>query len=296
MAIQALQVGDDGTVLFSNAIKLPANTEVGGSAVVALGTITSTSATAFAVGRQGATNPVLNVNANTASVVTGITLVGAAAGAGMAIIVTSSGTNEGLTIDAKGSGTLLLNGTATGAVNVGDNTNPALSVVHTSEGTGILITSAAAASGVAVAARSSGTDESMTLDAKGAGTLTINGTATGKIILGRQANIKSITVPVAAAGADVSDAGQLGAGNIVHITSDGATKGVKAPTAVLGDFQYVINDSATACEFYAASGGSVNGLAADASVVIPASKGIFWQATAADTLIAFDLPAKATAS
>lgn len=231
MGLQALKVGDDGTVLWGNPLLLPADTQIGGSAVVALGTITSTSATAFSVGRQGTTNPVLNVNANTASVVTGITLVGAAAAGGMQITTTSSGT-----------------------------------------------------------------DESLKVDAKGAGTITLNGTATGKVILGRFANIKSITVPVAAAGSTVSDAGQLGAGNFVHITSDGATKGVKAPTAALGDFQYVINDSSTACEFYAASGGTVNGLSADASVVIPASKGILWQATAADTLIAFDLPAKSTAS
>ncbi len=230
MSVIAVTCGDDGTVL-QNAILLPAATQIGGQTVVALGTITSTSATAFAVGRQGATNPVFNVNANTSLVVTGVSLVGAAAAAGMAIVTTSSATDEALKIDAKG-----------------------------------------------------------------AGTLTLNGTATGKVIAGRFLNVKSITVPVAAAGSTVSDAAALGAGNIVHITSDSAAKGVKAPTTALGDFQYVINDSATACEFYAAAGGTVNGLAADASVVIPASKGIFWQASAADTIIAFDLPAKATAS
>lgn len=230
MSIQAVTIGDDGTVL-QGVIGLPAGTTIGGSTVSALGVVTSTSATALAVGRQGATTPVLNVNANTSLVVTGITLVGAAAAAGMQITTTSSGT-----------------------------------------------------------------DESLKIDAKGAGTLTLNGTATGKVIAGRFLNVKSVTVPVAAAGSTVSDAGQLGAGNFVHITSDGATKGVKAPTTALGDFQYVINDSATACEFYAASGGTVNGLSADASIVIPASKGILWQATAADTLIAFDLPAKSTAS
>ncbi len=180
MSIQAVTIGDDGTVLQS-VINLPALTTINGGAVGGLGTITSTSATAFAVGRQGATNPVLNVNAATSLVVTGISLIGAAAAAGMQITTTSSGT-----------------------------------------------------------------DESLKIDAKGAGTLTLNGTATGKVIAGRFLNVKAITVPVAAAGSTVSDAGQLGAGNIVHITSDSAAKGVKAPTAALGDFQYVINDSATA--------------------------------------------------
>lgn len=230
MALQVVQKDDAGNILGS-PVNLPATSTIGGSSVSALGTITSTSANALAVGANGTTNPVLKVNANTASVATGVTIVGAAA-----------------------------------------------------------------AGGVAVSAISSGTDESLKLDAKGAGTVTINGTGTGAIVLARVARVKSVTVPVAAAGSTVSDAGALGAANIVHITSDGATKGVKAPTTALGDFQFVINDSATACEFYAASGGTVNGLSADASVVIAASKGILWQATAADTLIAFDLPAKATAS
>lgn len=81
--------------------------------------ITSTSANALAVGRQGTTNPVLNVDASTASVVTGLNIKGAAAAGGMAVSVTSSGTNENLTIDAKGSGTITINGTATGSVGIG---------------------------------------------------------------------------------------------------------------------------------------------------------------------------------
>lgn len=95
---------------------LPAGTTIGGSAVVALGTITSTSANALTVGRQGTTDPVFNVDASTASVATGINIKGAAAAGGVAVKALSSGTNENLTIDAKGSGTLSLNSIATGAV------------------------------------------------------------------------------------------------------------------------------------------------------------------------------------
>jgi len=80
---------------------------------------TSTSASALAVGANGATNPVLKVNANTASVATGLTIVGAAAAAGVALTAISSGTNENMTIDAKGSGVLNLNATATGTVYAG---------------------------------------------------------------------------------------------------------------------------------------------------------------------------------
>lgn len=78
--------------------------------------ITSNGNQALAVGANGATNPVLNVDASTASVATGITVKGAAATGGVAITVTSSGTNEPLKIDAKGSGTITLGGTSTGAI------------------------------------------------------------------------------------------------------------------------------------------------------------------------------------
>jgi hypothetical protein len=109
--------------------------------------ITSTSANAFAVGRQGNTDPVLNVDASTASVVTGLNLKGAAAAGGMAMSVTSSGANENLTIDAKGSGTITLNGTATGGVGIGMtpsnvldvaqsvNTSATISIKNTNAGT-----------------------------------------------------------------------------------------------------------------------------------------------------------------
>lgn len=103
----------------SATVALPAGTTINGSSVAALGVVTSISANALAVGRQGATNPVLNVDASAATVVTGINLVGAAAASGMAITTTSSGTDESLTVDAKGAGLLTLNGTATGNVVVG---------------------------------------------------------------------------------------------------------------------------------------------------------------------------------
>jgi hypothetical protein len=50
--------------------------------------------------------------------------------------------------------------------------------------TGLKITSAAAAGGLALSTLSTGTDENLTLNAKGAGTLSINGTATGNVLLG----------------------------------------------------------------------------------------------------------------
>jgi hypothetical protein len=148
-------------------------------------TQTSASATAFSSGLNGATNPVFRLVNNIASQATGISITGRAATAGADITVLSSGTNEPLNIEAKGSGSILLNGTATGAVYVGDRTTPALSVIHTTEGTGVAVTSAAAASGVAVTATSSGTNENLTIDAKGSGTVTVNGTATGSVTVNK---------------------------------------------------------------------------------------------------------------
>jgi len=112
-ASEPLVVATGGTVT------LPATTTIGGSSVSALGTITSTSANAFTVGANGLTNPQLNIDGSTASAATGINIKGAAAAGGVAISVLSSGTNESLTLDAKGSGTVTINGTATGGVTLG---------------------------------------------------------------------------------------------------------------------------------------------------------------------------------
>jgi hypothetical protein len=80
-------------------------------------TITSASANALAVGPNGTTGPAFNVDASTASSITGLNVKSAASGGGLSVSVVSNGsTNENLTIDAKGSGTVTINGTATGGI------------------------------------------------------------------------------------------------------------------------------------------------------------------------------------
>lgn len=91
-------------------------TFTGGWAAAAACTITATSASSLAVGRQGATNPVLQVDASASNVVTGIRITGAAAAGRVAVDVISSGTNEGLDLDAKGSGTIRVGNTSTGDI------------------------------------------------------------------------------------------------------------------------------------------------------------------------------------
>lgn len=175
--------------------------------MAAISNLTSTSANAIAVGANGSSNPVIKINCNTASQATGIEIVGAAQAGGVAVKAISSGTNEALTLDAKGSGTVTINGTATGAITLARNTavtgtatvtstsasaltvgangatNPVLQVdANTaSVATGIKLTGAAAASGAAVAVISSGTNEPLSIDAKGSGTITLNGTGTGNV-------------------------------------------------------------------------------------------------------------------
>lgn len=90
-------------------------------------TVTSTSANALAVGANGTTNPVLKINANTASVATGLGITGAAAAGRIAVAALSSGTDEGLSLDAKGVGTIRLGATSTGAIEFSRNAVPTAS-------------------------------------------------------------------------------------------------------------------------------------------------------------------------
>lgn len=81
--------------------------------------IQDSSATAFAVGPNGATNPMLLVDAATTSAATGVKVTGAAEGGAVAVAAISSGTNEALTVNAKGSGAVKIAGISTGGVNLG---------------------------------------------------------------------------------------------------------------------------------------------------------------------------------
>jgi hypothetical protein len=82
-------------------------------------TITSASANALAIGLNGTTNPAFNVDASTASSATGLNIKSAAAAGGLALSVLSSGANENLTINAKGTGTITLGNVSTGVVYIG---------------------------------------------------------------------------------------------------------------------------------------------------------------------------------
>ena len=111
MPVQINTFYQEGGIAVQLAAALSGNQAISGTL-----TVTSASATALTVGRQGATDPGLTIDASTSVCATGLKITPAAAAAGVALVVTSSGTNEALTIDAKGSGTISINATATGAV------------------------------------------------------------------------------------------------------------------------------------------------------------------------------------
>jgi Protein of unknown function (DUF2793) len=111
-----IKVSSDGST-WIDAIKV-----AGASGAVA---ITSAAAAAFAVGRQGSTSPALKIDGSAASCVTGLGVTAAAAGSGVALAAISSGTDESITFDAKGAGTIKLGSVSTGAILFGQNGNPA---------------------------------------------------------------------------------------------------------------------------------------------------------------------------
>ena len=80
--------------------------------------VTATSGTSFSVGPNGVTNPTFNVDASAGSAVAGLNVAGAATGGTVAISTIDSGSNNNLTINAKGTGTIGIGNVSTGAVTI----------------------------------------------------------------------------------------------------------------------------------------------------------------------------------
>ncbi len=106
-----------GDTTLGNA-HLTINSSTGATGITGATTITSASALALAVGRLGATTPALRVDASAATAITGFRITAGASGGGLALAATGE-TNINTTLDAAGSGTLTLNGTATGNIVMG---------------------------------------------------------------------------------------------------------------------------------------------------------------------------------
>ncbi len=94
--------------------------------------ITAATANAFAVGANGVTNPVLNVDSSTSSVASGLSITGAATGTAVALAALDSGSTGHMTLAGKGTG---------GTVNVGGRVQTIVS------GSGSTVTLTASQSG-----------------------------------------------------------------------------------------------------------------------------------------------------
>lgn len=112
-------------------------------------TITSASANALAVGLNGATNPAFDVDASTASQAAGVKVTGAATGGTVAISAIDSGANTNLTLSAKGTGTIGIGSSSTGAVTISPATTLSnaltyggVTLSNSATGTGSLVLSA----------------------------------------------------------------------------------------------------------------------------------------------------------
>lgn len=177
-------------------------------------TVTSTSAAALTVGRQGATDPVFKVNANTASVATGISITGAAAAGGVALAAISSGTNENLTIDAKGSGTITLGGTSTGAITLTRETTMSAALTYG----GVTLSNAVTGTGNMVLA----TSPELTTPTLGVATAT-------------SINKVAITAPATSATLTIADGKTLTASNSLTLAgTDGKTLTVSNSLTLAG--------------------------------------------------------------
>lgn len=108
-----------GCTIGTNVLCATGTAAISGTLTSAAHTVTSAAAGALAVGLNGATNPAFVVDASTASSATGISVKSAAAAGGVAIAAISSGTNEAMSINAKGSGAIAIGGTSTGGIALG---------------------------------------------------------------------------------------------------------------------------------------------------------------------------------
>lgn len=115
-----------GTVTASKAVVVDSSKNIATFGTFACTTVTcttiastTTSANGLAVGRQGATNPALNVDCSVSTNVTGVNIIARAAAAGVDVTATSSGTDETIRFNAKGAGLITIGLTSTGLVAAG---------------------------------------------------------------------------------------------------------------------------------------------------------------------------------
>lgn len=272
---------------FSQAptVKLPTGTTVNGSPISGGSSfpITSTSATANAIGPNGSTNPTFNVDASVASAATGLNVQGQAAGGGLKVGVLSSGTNEALSLDGKGTGALNLNtsSTTSGLVTIGNTTalggvqingpstitsalatalnvgpagatNPVFQVNAStaSQISGLQVTGGGTGAGVKLSAISSATNEDIYVSGKSAGSVYLGANSTGGVLI-QQAPVVLRSDSAATAGGKLGI--QIGG---VSIASIYIGSGAPTVSAAQGSVYFRTDGSSTSTRMYINTNGS----------------------------------------
>jgi len=223
----------------------------GGISGTGIDSITAASATAFQVG-QTLANPAFNIDTSTGTSVNGVNIASSATGSGPTISAIGSDSAITLNIAAKSTNPvsitprLTITGTNASTLAAGPAgiTNPTFKVDAStaSAATGLQVKSAAAGAGIALSAISSGTNESLTLDAKGSGIINIAGSSTGIVALARNALSALVigqTLTTLATQNTTPTAAQLLGGVIEHASTTGAgtatlDTGTNISTAVSG--------------------------------------------------------------
>ena len=170
-------------------------------------TITSSSASALAVGLAGATNPSFVVDSSTASQAAGLKITGAIAAGTVAVAVISSGADANLTVNAKGTGTIGIGSASTGRVTI----TPVTTI------TGLVTLTAGITGTLAVAGGITGTTTlTLGVAAGTTGAVLMTGTTSGVVTLSAQDAAGTWTMKLPAA---VGMAGQ----QLTDVAGDGVT-------------------------------------------------------------------------
>jgi len=202
--------------------------------------VTASSANALAVGQNGATNPALLVDTSTASSATGLKVASAAAGGGVALVVLSSGTDENLTLNAKGAGTIGIGSVSTGRVTI----TPATTITGALTQTGLATFNGGAtvASGQTLTVTGA-TITGLTAASVGAGTFASgNFTFQGTLTVGTGLTISAGGLSVNAGNSTLAGPVNLANGFGVDLTKHRVL--VKTSTTLSLVFTFVIGDSA----------------------------------------------------
>lgn len=245
--------------------------------------ITSNSAGSFLVGANGATNPVFSVDSSVASQATGLSIQGVAAGTSGGTIINciSSGTNEDMTINSKGTGALSLMAAGAGTVSIGEAGVARYSMIGGTRHN----FSVAASNNAAVVRYSFTGDNSVSLTASAEATdvyFTLGQTRThaggagsGNITLQRDFRITGSTHAMASANTITDcaafsiDGPDSGGTNATLTNSHGIYIPILAVTNVTNAYGITVNSSTGATNNYAArfigqivNGGTTPGIAA----------------------------------